>query len=363
MANSTQYVFLYDVSGANKTTPVLKQVIQQPNAHVGLVWSPDGSNLYAAGGNDDAVYVYAKSGGSLTQTAKIALGHSATHGSKGVGLSVQPNASGLAISADGLTLVVANNFNDSISVIDTTTKTVRYEHDLRPYFANNEGTSGVAGGTYPLAVAMKGNGIGLCRRQPRPADRGGRYLLADRGPSDHAHRARRQPERPDLQRRADHAVCGAGQCRPGGGDRHRQQHGRHQDRRARAGRPRDRPTNRRGAPSRSRSSPDGKTLYAVNDGANSVAVIPLTGPTRQQGDRPDPDRLWPHDITFSADGTWMYIINGKSDTGPNPRPSHQQHGADHRPSSYPGYNAALNPSPTLPPPTPPSGLEPVPVPA
>src|SRR5262249_12872482 len=26
----------------------------------------------------------------------------------------------------------------------------------------------------------------------------------------------------------------------------------------------------------------------------------------------------PHDITFSADGSWMYIINGKSLTGPNP---------------------------------------------
>src|SRR5689334_18198126 len=40
-ANSTQYIFLYDVSGAHKTSPVLTQVIQQTNAHVGLVFSPD----------------------------------------------------------------------------------------------------------------------------------------------------------------------------------------------------------------------------------------------------------------------------------------------------------------------------------
>src|SRR5262249_26473671 len=26
----------------------------------------------------------------------------------------------------------------------------------------------------------------------------------------------------------------------------------------------------------------------------------------------------PHDITFSTDGRWMYIVNGKSVTGPNP---------------------------------------------
>ena len=55
---STQFLFLYDVSGANKTKPVLKQVIQQLNSHVGLVWSPDSQTLYAAGGCDDVVYEY-----------------------------------------------------------------------------------------------------------------------------------------------------------------------------------------------------------------------------------------------------------------------------------------------------------------
>src|SRR5580700_6870872 len=39
-AASTQFLFLYDISGENKTKPVLKQVIQQVNSHVGLVWSP-----------------------------------------------------------------------------------------------------------------------------------------------------------------------------------------------------------------------------------------------------------------------------------------------------------------------------------
>src|SRR5499425_1039303 len=72
---STQFLFLYDISGANKTSPVLKQVIQQPNAHVGLVWSPDGKTLYAAGGCDDAVYAYARSGSSFVLSTKIALGH------------------------------------------------------------------------------------------------------------------------------------------------------------------------------------------------------------------------------------------------------------------------------------------------
>ncbi|MCB0072926.1 MAG: AI-2E family transporter [Caldilineaceae bacterium] len=88
---SNQYVFLYDVSGVNKQQPKLIKVIKQANAHVGLVWTPDGSTFYATGGKDDAVYVYSKDGDLLNT---IALGHS-----KGVGLSVLPNAGGLAILA------------------------------------------------------------------------------------------------------------------------------------------------------------------------------------------------------------------------------------------------------------------------
>ena len=153
------------MAGANQATPALTQVIKQTNSHVGLVFSPDGGTLYAAGGNDDAVYAYTKTGSAWSLASRIALGH----GGRGVGftvppagsglpnLTVQPNASGMGISADGTKLVVANNYNDSISVIDTVSRTVLYEHDLRPYFANNEGATGIAGGTFPYAVVVKGN--------------------------------------------------------------------------------------------------------------------------------------------------------------------------------------------------------------
>src|SRR5215470_6623640 len=81
---STQFIFLYDVSGSHKQQPMLTQVIQQTNAHVGLVFSPDGSTLYAAGGRDDVVYTYAKSGGSWSLNKTIALGH----GGAGLGINV-----------------------------------------------------------------------------------------------------------------------------------------------------------------------------------------------------------------------------------------------------------------------------------
>src|SRR5215469_13226019 len=158
-AASTQFIFLYDVSGANKTNPVLKQVIQQLNSHVGLVWAPSSQTLYATGGCDDAVYGYTKSGSTFVQSAKIRLGHApdgclpSPSSIKGLGISVQPNAGGLAISADGRTLVVANNYNDSISVIDTASATVRYEYDLRPY-STFGAPAGTAGGTFPYSVAL-----------------------------------------------------------------------------------------------------------------------------------------------------------------------------------------------------------------
>jgi len=85
---STQYVFLYDVSGPNQRSPRLSQVLKPVNAHVGLVFSPDGQKLYAAGGRDDVVRAYAKTGSSWAEAGTIALNHN----NIGIGVRVSPNA-------------------------------------------------------------------------------------------------------------------------------------------------------------------------------------------------------------------------------------------------------------------------------
>jgi DNA-binding beta-propeller fold protein YncE len=317
-ANSTQYIFLYSVGGGAKTSPKLMQVIKQTNAHIGLVWSPDGSTLYAAGGNDDAVYAYTRSGGTWSQSAKIALGHSATHGKAGIGLSVEPIASGLAISADGTTLVVANNFNDSISVVDTATKKVRYEHDLRPYFANNEGANGVPGGEYPLGVAIKGNGIAYVS-----SNRDREVVVVDISSPTAGHlitRIKLDGNGNEMTLNASQSTLYVAQD--------------NSDQVAAIDTASNRITGKidarapdgilpgpqyTGAATFSVTiAPDGKTLYAVNDGSNSIAVIPLTGPDANTVIGLIPTAYAPKDITFSRDGSWMYIINGKSNTGPNP---------------------------------------------
>jgi YVTN family beta-propeller protein len=269
VANSTQFIFLYNVEGANKARPVLTQVLQQVNAHVGLVFAPDGSTLYAAGGSDDAVYVYRKSGAGFAAAPPIALGHfpagaTGNARSKGLGLGVQPNASGLAISADGKTLVVANNYNDSISVIDTATGLVRYEHDLRPFFVNNEGRNGGVGGTFPFAVVVKGNETAYVS-----SDRQGRFIkrIALDGNALGMTLDASQSTLYVAQDNADQVAVV---------DTSTNKVVAKIDARAPAGViPGRKYTG--AATSAVTLSPDGSTLYAVNSGANSIAVIPVTG--------------------------------------------------------------------------------------
>jgi YVTN family beta-propeller protein len=360
-AASTQFIFLYDVSGSHQASPQLTQVIQQTNSHVGLVFSPDGSTLYAAGGRDDVVYVYAKNGTAWSLTGKIALNHS----NKGLGIGVSPNASGLGISADGKTLVVANNYNDSISVIDTGSSTVRYEHDLRPYFSANEGTTGGVGGTFPFAVVIKGNTTAYVS-----SDRNREVVVVDISSTNGGRLVKRialdgnglgmtldatgstlyvaqdNADQVAVINTASNAVVAKIDARaPTGtfqdGNNQGNQGGNGQGNQNGQGSVRY-----TGAATFAVTlSPDGRTLYAVNSGSNSVAVIPLGGGQNQQGQNGYqvtgliPTAYEPHDITFSADGSWMYIINGKSITGPNPG-----HLASATASithiTYPGGNAA-----------------------
>jgi DNA-binding beta-propeller fold protein YncE len=342
--NSTQYIFLYDVQGANKARPALKQVLKQVNSHVGLVFSPDGTTLYAAGGSDDAVYVYTKSGGNFIAGTPIALGHyppgsTGSARNKGLGLGVQPNASGLGISADGATLVVANNYNDSISVIDTASRTVRYEHDLRPFFANNEGRDGGVGGSFPYAVVVKGNEAAYVS-----SDRDREVVVVDvSSPTAGRLIARIKLDGNGLgmaldvsqsrlyvaQDNADQvAVISTSSNTVVAKIDARAPHGTLPGQKYTGA-----------ATSAVTLSPDGGTLYAVNSGANSIGVIPLGLGNSPHVTALIPTAYEPHDVTFSADGSWMYIISGKSITGPNP---------GHLASStnrithitYPGGNAA-----------------------
>ena len=340
---STQFLFLYNVAGANKTNPVLRQVIQQLNAHVGLVWSPNSKTIYAAGGCDDAVYAYTNNGATFAQSAKISLGHapngcvSNAANNTGLGLSVEPNAAGLAISADGRTLVAANNYNDSVSVIDTASGTVRYEYDLRPY-STSGAPGGTKGGTFPYSVVLNGTTayVGIDRdREVVAVNVGGATsgaFVARIALDGNANGMTLSADGSTLyvaQDNTDQVAVIATSTNTVS---------RKIDTRGPASL--GLPVSTTGAaPMAVTINAANNTLYAVNAGSNSVAVIPLTGPNALTTTGLIPTAYDPTDIAFSADGSWMYIVNGKSDTGPNPGYGYGNL-ANIKYLTYPGGNTA-----------------------
>ncbi|HEX7694781.1 MAG TPA: hypothetical protein VF409_09840, partial [Sphingomonas sp.] len=110
-AQSGQYVFVYaiDRKGAR-----LEQTLTVPNAYSGVAWMPDGRGFAVGGGVDDDVHLFRRGkAGFAASGSPIKLGHKT-----GNGIDVAPQAAGVAISPDGKRLLVANYYNDSVTLID-----------------------------------------------------------------------------------------------------------------------------------------------------------------------------------------------------------------------------------------------------
>jgi YVTN family beta-propeller protein len=326
-ASTSQFIFVYDISGGNQRTPAKKQVIQVPDTYVGLVWAPDGSKFYVSGGSGDAVYVCAGStAAGWSKSATIPLGHtpflptsSPFYGLvlNGIGFEEESTVAGLGLSADGSVLVAANIYNDSITVINATTNTKLYEYDLRPY--NTSGAPGVAGGEAPFTVAVKGTttayvssirdreidvvsigatGATLITRIPLPgnpnsmllsADQSTLYVTQDNSDSVAVINTATNAVVEEISTIAPPGTVPSGTTYTGA------------------------------AANNLALSPSGQTLYVTNGGANSVAVIPLAGPAPHTVSGLVPTAWYPHSVSLSNDGSVMYISNGKIDPGANPK--------------------------------------------
>jgi len=125
------------VQVVDRATGSVQQTLPQHAAFLGLAFSPDGSTLFASGGDGDVVYRYAWRGDSATLADSIVLAPrgQAHHGSR--------YPAGLAPSPDGKTLYVAENLGDSIAVVDLASGRVRQR---------------LATERYPYAVAVTGTG-------------------------------------------------------------------------------------------------------------------------------------------------------------------------------------------------------------
>jgi YVTN family beta-propeller protein len=314
-ADSTQFVFVYDIS---QHKPLQKQVIQVPNTYSGIVFDPSGEAFYVSGGVDDNVHAYQLGpDGRWTeeQGSPSALGHNGV----GVGNSVKPQAAGIAVTPDGHKLLVANYYNDSISVLTKSQNgwIASAELDLRPG-KEDLSKSGVPGGEYPLWVAIKGNDTayvssirdreivvvnlaaepkvitrihvpGQPNRMVLNSGQSTLYVAQDNSDSVGVIDTSSNRLLENIAVTAPAGLLPQTRLRLKGND-----------------------TNS------VTLSRDEKMLYVTNGWMNDVAVIRLSSVAKQSRVIGlIPTGWYPNSISFSGDGKFTYVVNGKSPTGPN----------------------------------------------
>ena len=333
-ADSGEYVFIYDISAP---TAIKKQVLLFANTYNGIVFDPSGTAFHVAGGPSDNVHVVARSAaGTWEEQAGmlLALGH----GGAGVGLAVpanrnpvainaqdfvKPCAAGLAISKDGQTLVVANYYNDSITVFrgGYGNWSAGPDLDLRPGKSDPK-QAGVPGGEYPFWVAVKGNGAAAIayvssvrdreidvvslnaplavtaripvKGQPNKmtlnAAQSLLYVVEDESDTVDVIDTGSNAILETISVIAPPSVMPAALAKYTGAN-----------------------------PNSATLSPDEKQLYVTDANFNCIAVVALGG--YNGGDQVValiPTGWYPNSVSFSGDGNTVYVVNGKSPTGANP---------------------------------------------
>jgi len=319
-AQTSEYVFVFDLRGA---APLKQQVLRVANSYVGLAWAPDGKQFYVSGGQDDNVHIFAQQSGRWAESLPpVSLGHK-----NGLGIAdrtetkispLHPMVAGVAVSPDGKLLLAANYQNDSVSLLDLNERRVIAELDLRPGKIT-PAQKGVPGGEYPYGIVFADNqkayvsslrdreivalnvkpSLTISSRikthgQPGKliVNRAGTLLFAAADNSDSV---------VIVDTAKDHAVAEIKTTAPAGILAN--------------------PAGFKGSnPNSLAFSPDEKTLYVTNGGTNSVAVIALDKD-------PDDSRMiglvptgwYPTSVSVSKSGATLYVVNGKSIPGPNPK--------------------------------------------
>jgi len=311
--DSNEYVFVLDISSGS---PAQKQVIQIPNTYSGIAFSPDGAQFYVSGGKDDSVHIYAKAGGSWAETGTpIMLGHATGNGLPLGSRTVLPAAAGLAVTADGKTIVVANYENDSISLVSAITRERTAELDLRPG-KNNPRQSGLPGGEFPYWVAIQGNDIAyvssvrdrevvvmklqaaspvIVSRIPLPGNP--TRLVLDKAQTRLYVALDNSDEVAVIDTRRNQVIETVKTAAPAGLLA---------------------PVMPGASPNSLTFSPDGRTLYVTNGGTNSVAVLSMLPDGRLRVSGLIPTGWYPNSVSVSADGKTLYVVNSKSNTGASP---------------------------------------------
>lgn len=308
---SQEYIFVYDISAqiARKT-----QVLKVPNSFAGITFAPDGKTFFVSGGADDNVHTFAAipAGEWRESGDPIKLGHAS-------GLGLTPGkeplaAGGLAVTGDGRNLLVANVYNDSISLVDLGRRRVAGELDLRPGKIDPS-KAGVPGGEYPFWIVAKGIdtafvsslrdreiveiGLGPSLHVVARIKVGGNpnKMILNRGQTRLFVTSDNSDTVTVIDTQNDSILETVATGFPGGALSRWTGNG----------------------PNDAALSHDGQTLYVTNGGTNCVAVIRLgEGNARSRVVGLLPTGWYPTGASVSADDRTLYVINSKSAPGPNP---------------------------------------------
>ncbi len=307
---SNEYVFVYGIS---QDAPRMEQTLQVHNTFDGIAWNPDGTAFYVSGGEDDDVHVFQKSDGRWSESGRpIRLGHR-----HGLGIRVRPMAAGLGVTADGRRLLVANFENDSVSLVDLASRRKIAELDLRPG-KENSAESGVPGGEFPFWVLVHGNDRAWVSS---PRDR--QIVVLDLEPQPHVV-ARiavpGQPNRMILNPEATRLYAALGTDDAVAVIDTKTNRAIEEIRTTAPRAIFPNPEHLKGSnPNSLALSPDGKTLYVANGGANSIAVIHLAAKPGEKSRIAGliPTAWYPDSLSVSPDGKTIYMVNARSDPGAN----------------------------------------------
>ncbi|MEA5627803.1 bifunctional YncE family protein/alkaline phosphatase family protein [Nostoc sp. UHCC 0251] len=314
-----EWVFVFDVSSGKL---VKRQQINIPNTYNGLAWAKDGSRFYVSGGIDDRVYVYASNGNKyVTDAPFILLGHNSNQTApfpaydggllKGTPASAAATGAvvaGLDVSQDGNTLVAANFENDSISVVDAANRQVLKE--IKFFRPGDK----IATGEFPFDVALKSTNNGVGDKVFVSSQRDNEVVAVTI--------ASRKITRIPVGSQPNKILLSADQNKlyvANGNSDSISVIDTNSDRVVQTislSRPNDR---YKGAnPTSVALSPDQRTLYATLGGENAVAVVDL-GSGRLSGRIPT--GWYPNSVSVSKDGKKLFVVNAKSNSGPNPSQS------------------------------------------
>ena len=250
--------------------------------YVGLAFSPDGHHAWASDGPGGAIHVFRITGRSLTETQHIKLA-----GNRG---NQHPWPAGIAVSGDGNRLYVAGNLDDTLRVVDPTTRavldTIAVGHLPYGVALNQAGTRAFVSNWGGRTVSV----ISLAtRRVVRTVTVGTHPCAIVSSPTrNEVYVANGDSDSVSVLDATSGAVLRTIDLRPYPN--------------APVG----------GTPDGLAVSPDGSTLYATNAGDDDVAVVRLATETS-----PDhvagliPTAWYPSGVAVDPTGTTLFAINMK----------------------------------------------------